>query len=245
MSDSTRPDKKPVPGKPGPPGVGTPFAGESSSGDIVIPIQKRPPHDPNATIIDTPPPIDPGTKLVDADATLFSAQAVVPGDGATTPPGAWVRGMSSPRSPASPGPNSDRQFRAAELQIGDLLGGRYQLLQLLGEGGMGAVYKAADHEVDRIVALKVIRPEMASNPEILARFKQELLLSSRVTHHNVIRIYDLGEAQGVKFITMEYLDGENLHQVLKRRGKLEVEEAVAIMEQVASGLAAAHREGII
>jgi serine/threonine protein kinase len=66
-----------------------------------------------------------------------------------------------------------------------------------------------------------------------------------VTHRNVIRIYDLGEAQGVKFITMEFLEGENLHQILKQRGKLEVAEAVDIMEQVASGLAAAHREGII
>ncbi len=110
---------------------------------------------------------------------------------------------------------------------------------------MGAVYKAADREVDRIVALKVIRPEMASNPEVLARFKQELLLSSQVTHRNVIRIYDLGEAQGVKFITMEYLEGETLHQVLKQRGKLEVAESVDIMEQVASGLAAAHQQGII
>ena len=66
-----------------------------------------------------------------------------------------------------------------------------------------------------------------------------------MTHRNVIRIYDLGEAQGVKFITMEFLEGENLHQILKQRKKLEVAEAVDIMEQVASGLSAAHREGII
>lgn len=110
---------------------------------------------------------------------------------------------------------------------------------------MGAVYKAADREVDRIVALKVIRSEMASNPEILVRFKQELLLSSKVTHRNVIRIYDLGEAQGVKFITMEYVQGENLNQILRQRKKLEIAEAVDIIEQAASGLAAAHQEGII
>jgi tetratricopeptide (TPR) repeat protein/predicted Ser/Thr protein kinase len=131
------------------------------------------------------------------------------------------------------------------LELGSMLGGRYEVLALLGQGGMGAVYKAADHEVDRTVALKVIRPEMASNPEILARFKQELLLSSKVTDRHVIRIYDLGEAQGVKFITMEYMDGENLHRTLKQHGKLDVAESVAIMEQVVSGLAAAHREGII
>jgi serine/threonine protein kinase/tetratricopeptide (TPR) repeat protein len=182
---------------------------------------------------------------VDPDATLIGAQAMVLEDGAAISPGTSLGRTPSLRSPAPPSSNSDRQASAAELQIGDLLGGRYELLQLLGEGGMGAVYKAADREVDRIVALKVIRPEMASNPEILARFKQELQLSSRVTHHNVIRMYDLGEGQGVKFITMEYLEGENLHQILKQRGKLEVAEAVAIMEQVASGLAAAHREGII
>ncbi len=131
------------------------------------------------------------------------------------------------------------------MQPGTLLGSRYEILGILGEGGMGAVYKAADREVDRIVALKVIRPQLASNPEILARFKQELLLSSQVTHRNVIRIYDLGEAQGIKFITMEFVQGENLHQMLKQRQKLELADAVDIVEQVASGLAAAHREGII
>ncbi len=153
-------------------------------------------------------------------------------------------GTSARQSPPGEGVNGPGAS-AILLQIGTVLGSRYEILELLGEGGMGAVYKAADREVDRVVALKVIRPEMASNPEILARFKQELLLSSRVTHRNVIRIYDLGEAQGVKFITMEYLEGENLHQILQQRGKLEVAEAVDVMEQVASGLSAAHGVGII
>ena len=129
--------------------------------------------------------------------------------------------------------------------IGELLSGRYELLQLLGEGGMGAVYKARDLELEREVALKVIRPEMAEHPEILQRFKQELILARQVTDRNVIRIFDIGEAGKTKFITMEYLEGENLNQILSERGKLEVAEAVGIMEQVACGLAAAHREGII
>ena len=129
--------------------------------------------------------------------------------------------------------------------IGELLTGRYELLLLLGEGGMGAVYKARDLELDREVALKVIRPEMADHPEILQRFKQELILARQVTDRNVIRIFDIGEAGKTKFITMEYLEGENLNQILSKRGKLEVAEAVGIMEQVACGLAAAHREGII
>ena len=116
---------------------------------------------------------------------------------------------------------------------------------MLGEGGMGAVYKARDVELEREVALKVIRPEMAEHPEILQRFKQELILARQITDRNVIRIFDIGEAGKTKFITMEYLEGENLHQILKRQGKLEVAEAIGIMEQTASGLAAAHREGII
>jgi len=110
---------------------------------------------------------------------------------------------------------------------------------------MGAVYKARDIELDREVALKVIKPELADHPEILQRFKQELILARQVTDRNVIRIFDIGESGRTKFITMEYLEGENLHQILKQRGKLDVGEAVDIMEQVASGLAAAHREGII
>lgn len=166
-----------------------------------------------------------GKTMVSSAATIVSVSPV-----RQNTPAEWPTGHSA---------------RAILLEAGSVLGDRYEILELLGEGGMGAVYKARDREVDRIVALKVIRPDMASNPEILARFKQELLLSSKVTDRHVIRIYDLGEARGMKFITMEYVDGENLHMLLKQRGKLEITEAVEIMEQVTSGLAAAHREGII
>ena len=131
------------------------------------------------------------------------------------------------------------------LRPGAVLANRYEILKTLGEGGMGAVYKAHDRELERDVALKVIKPELANDPQILQRFKQELILARQVTDRNIIRIFDLGEAGGIKYITMEYIEGQNLHQLLKQRGKLEVAEAVDIMEQVAAGLAAAHREGII
>ena len=131
------------------------------------------------------------------------------------------------------------------LETGTVLGTRYEILQVLGEGGMGAVYKAKDGELDRVIALKVIRPELANNPEILQRFKQELILARQITDRNIIRIFDLGEADGIRFITMEYVEGESLHHMLRERGKLPVEEVVDIMEQVFSGLRAAHREGVI
>ena len=131
------------------------------------------------------------------------------------------------------------------LQPGTILGNRYEIVQILGEGGMGAVYKAKDIELGRVIALKVIRPELASNPEILQRFKQELILARQITDRNVIRIFDLGEAEGTKFITMEYVEGESLYQILRRQGKIPVPEAVNIMRQMLSGLQAAHREGVI
>ena len=91
---------------------------------------------------------------------------------------------------------------------------------------MGAVYKAKDVELGRMVALKVIRPDLARNRAILDRFKQELILATQVTHRNVVRIYDLGEAEGIKFITMEYVEGEDLASILHQRTKLPPQEAV-------------------
>ena len=131
------------------------------------------------------------------------------------------------------------------LENGTVLAQRYEILQTLGEGGMGAVYKAKDLELDRLVALKVIRPELAKNPAIIDRFKQELLLSQRVTHRNVIRIYDLGEGDGVKFITMEFIEGEDLRSLIFEQKKLSPEESVAIMEQVCLALDAAHSVDVI
>lgn len=134
---------------------------------------------------------------------------------------------------------------ATIFEVGSVLGGRYEIQKLLGMGGMGAVYKAHDLEVDRAVGLKVIRPDLAGNPAILARFKQELVLARQVTHKNIIRIYDLSEAEGVKFITMEFIEGEDLRTILTRDGKLAPKEAMGIISQVCAGLQAAHHEGVI
>jgi eukaryotic-like serine/threonine-protein kinase len=199
-------------------GLRAPAKGESSSSEFPL-------ENDGATFVEPPtpppkkPPADPGATVVHPDAS--------------------ISGSLSTRTP------SGAAYREIVLQTGDVLGGRYEILDLLGEGGMGAVYKARDREVDRFVALKLIRPELASNPAILARFKQELLTAHQVTHKNVIRIYDIAEADGVKFITMEFVEGSDLRHLLLEHGKFAPEEAVEIIRQVCLALDAAHSAGII
>ena len=149
----------------------------------------------------------------------------------------------APRTGGSPPPvGLDGQ---ALLPVATVLAHRYEILQVLGRGGMGAVYKARDREVNRVVALKVIRPDLAGNASILERFKQELVLSHQVTHRNVVRIYDLGDADGTKFITMEYIEGKDLRSIVLEKKKFTPEEAVDIMVQVCRALEAAHAVGVI
>jgi len=132
-----------------------------------------------------------------------------------------------------------------ELQLGTLFGNRYEILSILGQGGMGRVYKARDREVDKLIALKTIRLDTADGPEALARFKQELVLARKVTHKNVVRIFDLGEAEGLKFFTMEYIEGESLKAAIRRRGALPPVEAASLSRQILGALAEAHAEGIV
>jgi tetratricopeptide (TPR) repeat protein/predicted Ser/Thr protein kinase/TolB-like protein len=152
-------------------------------------------------------------------------------------PADWSVAGSSKISAAAAGSDT--------VEIGTVLAARYEILKLLGQGGMGAVYKARDTELDRIVALKLIRPELAKNPEVLRRFKQELILARQVTHKNVIRIFDLGQSDGIKFITMDFVEGQDLRSVLLEKNKLAPEQAARIMVQICRALEAAHNEGVI
>jgi tetratricopeptide (TPR) repeat protein len=127
--------------------------------------------------------------------------------------------------------------------------GRYHIVRLLGLGGMGAVYQAWDTELGVVVAVKVIRPAAGADPgtaQLLERrFKRELLLGRQVTHRNVVRIHDLGEMQGIKYITMPYVEGEDLATVLRREGRLPIERTMKIARSMVSGLAAAHVAGVV
>jgi tetratricopeptide (TPR) repeat protein/predicted Ser/Thr protein kinase len=131
------------------------------------------------------------------------------------------------------------------LAEGTEIGHRYRVVKLLGRGGMGAVYRCRDEELQRDVALKVIRPEIAADSDVLDRFKREIQLSSRVTHRNVLRVYDLGEAEGVRFLTMQFVEGEDLSSLLKRVGPFPVPRLTHVFRQICEGLRAAHDEGVV
>jgi tetratricopeptide (TPR) repeat protein/tRNA A-37 threonylcarbamoyl transferase component Bud32 len=159
--------------------------------------------------------------------------------------------------PEVPGGLSSESGRALQdeaedtgpLKPGKPFGTRYHIIRMLGLGGMGAVYQAWDEELGVAVAIKVIRPEVMADPEaaqeIERRFKRELLLAREVTHKNVVRIHDLGEIGGIKYITMSYIDGTDLATIIKREGRLSVPKALLILRSVIPGLVAAHAAGVV
>ena len=159
---------------------------------------------------------------------------------------------STPVSPNSgQGPSGYASVAAAPARTSGTFpsvpdfGPRYRVEGKLGEGGMGSVYKAYDLELDRMVALKVIRPELMANADIVQRFKQELLLASRISHKHILRIHDLGEGAGVKFISMAFIEGRSLAEVIQAENILPLEKALDIGKQICQALAAAHQEGVV
>jgi eukaryotic-like serine/threonine-protein kinase len=124
-------------------------------------------------------------------------------------------------------------------------GDRYIIIEEIGRGGMGRVYKAEDSKLGLTVALKMIRPEYSLSPSAIERFKKEILLARSITHENVVRIYDLGEVNEVKFISMEYIKGQNLRELIHTSGNLTVETTLNVSTQLGEALRAAHKRGII
>ena len=132
-----------------------------------------------------------------------------------------------------------------ELTRGVVFAGRYEIIEALGAGGMGRVYRAFDKKIDEEVALKLIKPEIAAERKTVERFRNELRIARKISHPNVCRTYDLHEEGKTLFITMEYVRGENLKSVIHRMGILAAGKAVSIARQVAEGLAGAHKLGIV
>jgi len=134
---------------------------------------------------------------------------------------------------------------AQELTTGSTFAGRYQIIEELGKGGMGRVYKAVDNRIKEKMALKLIKPEIASDKKTIERFGNELKLARKISHRNICRMYDLGEEKGTHFITMEYVSGENLKSFVRRSGLLSIGKALIIAKQICEGLVEAHRLGIV
>src|SRR4051812_30364881 len=128
---------------------------------------------------------------------------------------------------------------------GEIIAGRYRLVSMLGRGGMGEVYRADDLTLDQPVALKFLPAGVASDAERLAQFHAELRIARQVSHKNVCRLYDLGDHEGRRFLTMEYVDGEDLATLLRRIGRLPHDKAVDIARQLCAGVAAAHERGVL
>ncbi|MBW2734318.1 MAG: serine/threonine protein kinase [Deltaproteobacteria bacterium] len=131
------------------------------------------------------------------------------------------------------------------LQSGATLARRFEVKELLGSGGMGAVYRAHDRELGEDVALKTISANLAEDPEAVSRFRREVGAARKITHRNVIRIHDLGEDEGMLFLSMEYFQGITLQEVITQRGQLSYAEALPLIEQIADALDAAHGAGVI
>ena len=183
----------------------------------------------------------PGSSVEDA-ATVFAPPSSLTPDDAETRfvlPPPQASGHSPDTTGLPPSAGGRPATARGPLEVGQRFGSRYHIIRQLGIGGMGAVYQAWDAELGVAVALKVIRPEVMHDPaaaqDIERRFKQELLLARQVTHKNVVRIHDLGEIDGIKYITMPYIEGQDLASVL-RSEQLPVPKVMALARQVAAGL---------
>jgi len=172
--------------------------------------------------------------LRDGMPVMRRASATTPAPAATAPP------------PSAGAPTVAVPATGSGLPRGQVFADRYEVLGTLGQGGMGVVYRARDRQLDEVVALKLLRPEaLASDPTLLERFKQEIKLARRITHRNVLRTHDFGETGGVPYISMEYLEGVTLKDLVRSRGALPPGVGLSIAKQMCHGLGAAHEGGVV
>jgi serine/threonine protein kinase len=143
------------------------------------------------------------------------------------------------------GSTGNSQMPTTFMNIATALEGRYQVLNELGRGGMGIVFQAHDKQLNEQVAIKILSPLLSNDDQALERLKREVSAARRVTHHNVIRIHDIAEINGLHYVSMEYFPGTNLKEHIKRTGALSQMQAYNIANQICDGLEAAHRQGVI
>jgi serine/threonine protein kinase len=174
--------------------------------------------------------ICPKCQTENPDTQKYCGECATPLPGAQDPSPSMTKTLGSP---------------STEMTRGTLFANRYQIIEELGKGGMGRVYRVEDTKVGQEIALKLIKPEIASDIKIIERFRNELKVARQISHRNVCRMYDLGEQEDTRFITMEYVRGEDLRSFLKRSRRLSIDASIDIATQICAGLAEAHRIGIV
>jgi hypothetical protein len=162
-----------------------------------------------------------------------------------TPAPATPRSSGSGSSPNPRSAITTSSVASSRFSPGALLSDRYRIVALLGKGGMGEVYRADDLTLDQPVALKFLPGEMAANESTLARFRNEVRIARQVSHPNVCRVYDVGQVDNFVFLSMEYVDGEDLASLIRRIGRLPADKGVEIARKLCAGLAAAHEKGVL
>src|SRR5580704_14116988 len=176
-----------------------------------------------------------GSRTDRASAGLGSESPTLAPTALTAPPAPAPRR----RPPSSQSSREDGRFVP-----GMLVAGRYRVISLLGRGGMGEVYRADDLSLGQAVALKFL-PQAATDEQTLERFRNEVRIARRISHPNVCRVYDIGQSDDQVFLSMEYVDGEDLSSLLRRIGRLPPDKALEIARKICAGLAAAHDKGVL
>ena len=171
--------------------------------------------------------------------------AQAPGADETRLTGPPVRGSVRSASSSSGWLSSTPAIDHGRFAPGAMVDDRYRIIGLLGRGGMGEVFRADDLRLGQPVALKFLPPSVERDPARLIQFHNEVRTARQVSHSNVCRVYDIGEANGQHFLTMEYVDGEDLSSLLRRIGRLPEDKALQIARQICAGLHAAHERGVL
>jgi hypothetical protein len=191
--------------------------------------------DPNATVLGNTPILDANLETMAPDVR-------------TSPmPTPLAPSHSRPRSspPSNPTLTSSDPIGGGRFAPGAIVADRYRIVALLGRGGMGEVYRAEDLRLSQVLAIKFLPEAFSREEAALARFHSEVRVARQVSHPNVCRMFDIGDAEGLPFLTMEYVDGEDLSSLVRRIGRLPQDKAIEVSRQICAGLAAAHERGVV
>jgi hypothetical protein len=190
------------------------------------------PADPDATVLGD-------TDIDDANLETIAPDLPLARPATPRPP------SSRSRPPSNPTLTTSDPIGGGRFAPGVIVADRYRIVALLGRGGMGEVYRAEDLKLSQVLAIKFLPEALARDDGSLARFHSEVRVARQVSHPNVCRVFDIGDAGGLPFLTMEYVDGEDLSSLIRRIGRLPQDKAVEISRQICAGLAAAHERGVI